>query len=330
MGGEFFCRLTRMKAKIFAKLIILFSSSFFCFTAFAADMATAQKLLVKMTEAKTRLNYEMTFISGGALDINALRYRHLVQDKKHYAQLTSLDGSPKEIIQRDNLISYFIANTQPVTIQGNTIVDDLPTLLGSNFEKLAQHYDFVQIGRHRVAERITQGIRILPKDDFRYQYVVFVDEESGLLLQSHLLDRDGNLLEQFRVINLYINNEFSGLVDYLNNQTYPPLVEADQSQVRQHWKPEWLPAGFQKVSQSVGNFGENGSEKIENQLYSDGLFSFSLYVANAVGPNSLNNLWLSGVNTVYSEVINGKEITFVGRLPLSTAKRIIRDIHFKE
>ncbi|NBI12766.1 sigma-E factor regulatory protein RseB [[Haemophilus] felis] len=318
-----------MKLNIFSKLTLFCSCVLLSFSAWSADISSAQNLLVKMTEAKDKLNYEMSFISGSAVDIHALQYRHVIEDKKHYAQLTSLDGRPKEIIQRDNLVSYFIANTQPVTIQGNAIVDDLPALMGNNFEQLAQHYDFVLIGKNRVAGRIAQGIRILPKDDFRYQYVVFVDEESGLLLQSHLLDRDGNLLEQFRVINLYVGDSFTGLVEYLNKEPFPPLIEQVKSQPELNWKPEWLPAGFKKINQSIGSLTEEENEKVENQLYSDGLFSFSLYVSNASDPESLNNLWLNGVNTVYSEVIQGKEVTFVGRLPLSTAKRIIRDIRFQ-
>ena len=31
------------------------------------------------------------------------------------------------------------------------------------------------------------------KDDFRYQYLVFLDEENGLLLRGDMLDREGKL-----------------------------------------------------------------------------------------------------------------------------------------
>ncbi len=32
--------------------------------------------------------------------------------------------------------------------------------------------------------------------------------------------------------------------------------------------------------------------------------------------------------TIYSEVIGGKEITFIGQLPISTAKRIVQEVKF--
>lgn len=316
-----------MKLRIFSKLTallgLLFSSA-----VWAENLLSAQQWLVKMTEAQQQLNYEMTFISGSAIDVNSLRYRHWVQDDRHFAQLTTLDDTPEEIILRNNVISYFRANAQPFSLQGKAIVDYLPTLVRTNIEHLSQYYDFVDIGRYRVAERIVKGIRILPKDDFRDQYVAFIDEQTGLLLQSHLLDRDGNLLEQFRVVNLQEVSQTTEWSEYLNNTTYPPLVLDNEAVTRGQlsWSPTWLPSGFQLVKQEVRDFDLLGTEKIESQLYTDGLFSFILYRTDAVSAVPLDKVWLSDFNTIYSETFNGKEITFVGRLPISTAKRIVKDI----
>ena len=49
-----------------------------------------------------------------------------------------------------------------------------------------------------------------------YQYLVFLDEENGLLLRGDMLDREGKLLDQFRVVTLYIDDRLRGLTDYLN------------------------------------------------------------------------------------------------------------------
>ena len=64
----------------------------------------------------------------------------------------------------------------------------------------------------------------MPKDDFRYQYLVFLDEENGLLLRGDMLDREGKLLDQFRVVTLYIDDRLRGLTDYLNKVSVPPLL----------------------------------------------------------------------------------------------------------
>lgn len=319
-----------MKLKIFSKLTALLGVLFSCVVG-AESSLSAQQWLVKMTEAQRQLNYEMIFINGSALDVHSFRYRHWLQDDRRFAQLTTLDDTPEEIILRDNLISYFRANAQSFSLQGKAIVDYLPTLIRSNVEHLSQYYDFVDIGRYRIAERIVKGIRILPKDDFRDQYVAFIDEQTGLLLQSHLLDRDGNLLEQFRVVNLQDVGNLQEWNEYVHNTAYPPLVLNDEAVTiaQLDWSPSWLPNGFRLVKQEVRDFDLSGTEKIESQLYTDGLFSFILYRTNAVSAVPLDNVWLSDFNTIYSETFNGKEITFVGRLPISTAKRIVKDIRFK-
>ena len=133
----------------------------------ATQELSAKQLVEQMTKANKQLNYELVFVQTGPVSIDAWRYRHLYQNDAVYAQLTTLDGVKQEIIQRNNLISYFQGNYQPFTINSNRIVDSLPSILYGNFEQLAQYYDFVKSGRNRVADRLVQTVKMLPKDNFR-------------------------------------------------------------------------------------------------------------------------------------------------------------------
>ncbi|HDR0626809.1 TPA: sigma-E factor regulatory protein RseB [Pasteurella multocida] len=299
------------------------------FNTLAEESLSAKQILLKMPEAREKLSYEIAFVKTTPANMDSLRYRHLHIDGKSYAQLVTLDGVQQEIVLRDNLVSYFQPNFQPFTIHSAQIIDSLPALMNANFERLEKYYDFVKMGRNRVANRLVQTIRILPKDDFRYQYVAFIDEENHLLLQSDILDRDGNLLDQFRVVNLYIGDGLQGLAEYLENIVFPPLLidKKEETTPTFHWQTSWLPQGFVKINQAVGLDDER---HIESQLYSDGLFSFTLYVSDPIAEVNLDNTWKQGTYTIYSEMINGKEITFVGQLPISTAKRIVQDIQFKK
>lgn len=309
---------------------ILFSGLLLPTVSFADTAPSAQSMLAKMAEAQQTLNYEISFVKTTPINIDSLRYRHFVLSGKNYAQLVSLEGAQQEMVQRDNLISYFHANFQPFTIQGSAIVDSLPAVMRANFEHLSQYYDFLYIDRNRVADRIVQNIRIVPKDDFRYQYIVSIDEETQLLLQSNLLDRENNLLEQFKVVNLSLNNAVQPLMQRLENLNSPPLLtdKKAETSLQLHWAPTWLPQGFKLINQNIDAFEGDINDKVESQLYSDGLFSFTLYMANPIVNLPMDNIWRQGAFTVYSETINGKEITFVGSLPLSTAKRIVRDLSF--
>ncbi|WP_227732619.1 MucB/RseB C-terminal domain-containing protein, partial [Yersinia proxima] len=64
----------------------------------------------------------------------------------------------------------------------------------------------------------------------------------------------------------------------------------------------------------------------ESRLYSDGLFSFSVNV-NPAGKDAPSEQSLrQGRRTVHTEARNNVEITVVGELPPSTAKRIADSI----
>lgn len=288
----------------------------------------AQALLVEMSQATQKGNYDLSFIAINPLDTLSLRYRHIKEDNKTYAQLLSLDNSPQEIIQRDDLVSYFGNSYQPFSLYADNIVDNLPNVLRTDFVRLTENYDFTNIGRNRIANRVVQTIRIQPKDNFRYQYVLFIDEQNHLLLRSDLLDREGNLLEQFRVLNMYMLDDPAPLLNYINSVYFPPSINQKDEQattLAMNWSPSWVPKGFTRIKtarQQVDNV------LIESQSYSDQLFSFSLYVSDSALPESQEMVWKQGAYTIYSETINNKEVTLIGQIPLTTAKRIVQDVQF--
>ena len=294
----------------------------------SAEDFSAKQSLDKMTQALDNLNYEIAFVQTTPSNMDSFRYRHIKKDNKTYAQLVTLDGRQQEIIQRDNLVSYFQPNTQAFTLNSGNIVDAMPAVVRADFDKLSSVYDFIKIGKDRVAGRFADTIRIVPKDDFRYQYLVFVDEENGLLLRGDMLDSEGKLLDQFRVVTLYIDDRLRGLTEYINKVSMPPLLKESKNEQSSGitWSAGWLPQGFSLIRYTQETL-EN--EVIDSALYSDGLFTFTLFVSN-VGSNVLpENTWKQGAYTIYSEVNGGKEITFIGQLPIAAAKRIVQEIKFR-
>lgn len=314
-----------MKKNVFKLTALLLV--FLCSFSVSAEELSAKKTLEKMANAVNNLNYEIAFVQTSPSNMDSFRYRHIKRDNKIYAQLVTLDGDQQEIIQRDNLVSYFQLDSRAFTLNSGSIVDALPAVIRSNFDKLAENYDFIPLGKSRVAGRFVDTIRIVPKDDFRYQYLVFVDEENGLLLRGDMLDRDGKLLDQFRVVTLYIDDRLKGLTEYLSKVSMPPLLNETQNAVSSlNWKPSWLPKGFESLRHSQDLFD---GETIDSTLFSDGLFTFTLYVTKAESQQlNPDQAWKQGEYTLYSEVVGDKEITFIGQLPIATAKRIVQEVKF--
>jgi len=304
--------------------VSLMAGSLF-YSSFAPAQTTSGALLQQMEQASQSLNYELAYINVSRLGIESLRFRHAVLDNKTYAQLLQMDGPRREIIQRGSEISYFEPGLEPFTLTGKYIVDSLPSLVFADFSKLSEYYDFVPVGRTRIADQLCEVIRIVARDGTRYSYIVWLDSETRLPLRVDLLDRDGETLEQYRVVSFAVDDGVRKMMQGLEKASLPPSLSVPASdKTTFSWAPGWLPAGMQEITQSRRQI-PSLKKPVESRLYSDGLFSFSVNVS-AADKNSVAQLLRTGRRTVQTEVRDNREITVVGELPPSTAKRIADSI----
>ncbi|CNH60355.1 periplasmic negative regulator of sigmaE [Yersinia aldovae] len=301
--------------------VYLAAGSLFMPTIASAE-TTPIAMLQEMGSATQSLNYELSYINVNKQGIDSLRYRHAILDKKTLAQLLRMDGPRTEIIQRGNEISYFEPGFDSFTLSGEHIVDALPSAVFPDFEKLSKHYNYIALGRARVADRPCQVIRIVARDSTRYSYIIWMDEATKLPMRIDLLDRDGETLEQFRVISFAVGEPIQDILQGVLKLSMPPLLALPaKNKVDFTWTPRWLPEGVTEVSRSRRTL-PNMDAPTESRLYSDGLFSFSVNI-NPAGKDVPSEQSLrQGRRTVQTEARNNVEITVVGELPPSTAKRI--------
>ncbi|SFN11203.1 sigma E regulatory protein, MucB/RseB [Izhakiella capsodis] len=287
----------------------------------ASAQTTPGALLQQMERASQSLNYELAFISVSRMGIESLRYRHAVIDNKTYAQLLQMDGPRREIIQRGNEISYFEAGLEPFTLSGGRIIDTLPSVIYGDFNRLSSSYDFIPVGRARVADQVCDVIRIVARDGTRYSFIVWIDTDTKLPLRVDMLDRSGETLEQYRVISFAVDDGIRKVMQGLTKANMPPSLSLPPAKKQMFsWQVGWLPQGVKEVSQSRRDI-PTLNKPVESRLYSDGLFSFSVNISPA-DKNSVPQLLRNGWCTIQTEVRNNTEITVVGELPPSTAKRI--------
>lgn len=278
-----------------------------------------------MSGATRSLNYELAYINISKLGIESLRYRHAVLGNVSLAQMLQMDGPRREVLLRGNEVSYFEPGLEPFTLNGDHIVDSLPAVVFADVNKIRPYYNFIAVGEARVADRPTDVIRVVSRDGLRYSYVVWVDNASHLPLRVDLLDRDGETLEQFRVISFALGEDIGASMSALQQASLPPLLTLPQTEkVTFTWQINWLPQGFKEVSRSRRTL-PTLSVPVESRLFSDGLFNFSVNVSPA--NTAANDQYLrQGRKTIHTETRNNTDITIVGELPPSTAKRIAESI----
>lgn len=298
----------------------------FCSLFAHADTKTPLQFLQAMVSAHQTRNYEQLYLMQKGENVTSLRYRHAYTGGREYAQLLHLDELREELILRDGKVSYF-GDFQPFSLRSPHILDNLPMVMYGRFAEL-KGYHFIDAGRSRIADRPARMIRIVPRDDFRYQYMLWIDTETHLLLRSDLLDRDNTVLEQFRVLQSTLDDELLGIVEPIEALRLPTFIETKRHQTqRLKWQPQWVPEGFKRVAQTKQRLPEmQMADEVESQLYSDGLFSFTVYVMKNQGVAFDEQFWREGKTSIYSQSLGGYDVAIIGEIPLVAARHIAQDL----
>ncbi len=295
-----------------------------------ANEKPAEVLLSQMSQASQQLSYELSYILIEKNSIEPILYRHARYEDAAYAHLMYLSGPIREIIRRDGEVSYIETGTEPFTIESAKMVAPVMPMLNSDVETLRQYYDYVMVGRAREAGAPTQVLRVVPKDGLRYSYIVWIDEQSKLPLRADLVDRDGEVIEQYRTISYKINDRLVEIMGSLKDARLPEVLTLPKGNVSDsHWKVTWMPDGF-KANELNRYQLALSNQMVESQLFSDGLFSFSVYVAQRDAHSLKGQLVRQGRRTLHSYVRGDFEISVVGDIPPSTAKRIAQSVAFSQ
>ncbi|EJL6481125.1 sigma-E factor regulatory protein RseB [Vibrio cholerae] len=312
------------------KKLLISALTLFCVnstTAFAEE-ESAEALLYQMNEASQHLNYELSYILVKKNSIEPLLYRHARQDDQQLAHLVYLSGPVREVIRRGDEVSYIEPGVEPFTIEsGNMVAPTIP-MLNTDVAELSRYYDFVKVGRAREAGAACQVLRVVPKDGLRYSYVVWVDEKSHLPLRADLLDRDGEVLEQYRTISFSVSERLAEIMAGLNKVQLPEVLKLPKGSVQEtFWQVSWVPDGFQAME--LNRYRMAMTERlVESQMYSDGLFNFSVYVSASDNYSLKGQLVRQGRRTLHSVVKGENEISVVGDIPPATAQRIAQSVMF--
>ncbi|CAM3510120.1 Sigma-E factor regulatory protein RseB precursor [Vibrio aerogenes CECT 7868] len=313
--------------KFLVSVVALFSLS--TSMAFADDLS-AEALLLQMNRASQELNYELSYILIKKNGIEPLLYRHAVSESESLAHLIYLSGPVREVIRRGSEVSYIEPGIEPFTIESGQMVAPVIPLLNSNIQHLSHFYDYVKIGRGREAGTSCLVVRVVPKDGLRYSYVLWVDERSHLPLRADLVDRDGEILEQYRTISYSVSDKLIAVMNNLKKVQLPGVLSLPENKMKKSfWQVTWVPAGF--VAKELNRYRMAVTKKVvESQLFSDGLFSFSVYISDKDNYSLKNQLIRQGRRTLHSLVIGHNEISVIGDIPPETAKRIAKSVAFQK
>jgi sigma-E factor negative regulatory protein RseB len=311
-------------ARFFAFLLI----SAFALPARAGD-PDARQWLERMTRALAEQNYDGRFFHLTESRSETMRIIHRVEKGKVSERLVSLDGSGREIIRDDSQVVCYLPDKRTVLVEKRTDNNSLLAALPSYSESLEAHYSIEKIGKvAKTLGRKTQMIVVQPRDQYRYGYRLWLDQDTAMPLKSQLSDRNGRVIEQilFAELNLRDRIPLTELQPAVSAEGFRWLRQ-DPQPVRVAdgavgWSVIRLPAGFRLTTWRVQAIA-GSSAPVRHLVFSDGLASVSVFIEpRGAQITPMHGLARVGAAFAYSRDLDGHQVTAVGEVPAATVEAI--------
>tara|TARA_R110002094_G_scaffold994_3_gene5350 strand:+ start:7816 stop:8751 length:936 start_codon:yes stop_codon:yes gene_type:complete len=294
------------------------------------DLPSVASLLKRMAEANRQLSYQGVFSYeyGGAL--KTVKVFHSVRDGQELERIVHLSGPKREVVRRGNDL-----NCQRL---GDAMLRGAVVGLSSHSAgHIETYYNLYKRGEDRVAGRNVEIVHVVPKDSFRYGYVLGVDKETGLLLQSMLIGNNKRVLERFQFVDINIGTlvddmaleptnsdhhqaslEASPCLD--GEETSPPLPSG-------HWQAVWLPPGF-----AMSSHHTDPDTHRETLVFTDGLAVFSIFIESDNVINVPPMQAQRGATVAFLSRVEQQQkvytICVVGEIPVETAKKVAQSMAY--
>jgi sigma-E factor negative regulatory protein RseB len=287
-------------------------------------LSDAYQWLTRINRAARDLNYQGVFVYQHGTQLETMRIVHRVHNGAVEERLVSLTGSTREVIRTDREVRCYLPDQKSIVVEPRRLDrKSFPAILPEHrLPDLEQNYT-IELGKPaRVSGRPVQRLVIRPRDDYRYGYQLWADNETGLLLKAELMDDKGAVLEQFMFTQIAIGGDIpaaavapqtpeSGMLWYRDTEVPRPA--------RHSWRATRLPKGF-TLSSTVMRKMPLGDRVVEQLVYSDGLAAVSVFIekrnredtATKQGPSRM------GALTALGRPFDGHYATVVGEVPIKT------------
>ena len=275
---------------------------------------SARDWMARMSKALQELNYEGVFVQRSGDQMVAMHVKHLVDDSGEYEYLTTLTGPERRVVRQNRGFG--------------AIPHDDEEGVARYLDGIENNYELSMVGRARVAGWPTVVLVVKPKDQYRYGYRLWLEQGTGLLLKSDLVDKDGHVVEQVMFTSMKLLSD--------EEAAHPPVEEQQSSTAEQEegtkdeeQKEDWT------IGQSIPGFAlvdsfEDRHKHVRRLTYSDGLASFSVFVEKArEGEKPFEGISRRGSVSAFGVLVDGHQVTVVGEVPEQTVRLIGQSVQFQ-
>ena len=272
--------------------------------------------LKKMSQSAHTSAYHgvVTFQRGD--DLEVMQVSHVADDRGTTETFTRLTGQGAQVL-REQHASECVHPGQQLLEMGND--------LAAGECGIARYYRFELGQGERIADRESVRLNVMPRDVYRYGYILQLDRETGLLLQATTMGRGNTKLERFAYADLTYGPapQPRETVTVVHEAEHPSQDIQALPAVTFDWTVAWLPPGFTATQPTSSSDGQRS--------FTDGLAVFSVFMEPldvAMTPGEGVVRW--GSTTSYTRGMRAGElpvlVTIIGEVPVNTARMVTDSI----
>ena len=284
--------------------------------------------LERMSTAMSQMSYQGTFVYVQGEDVVTMRITHVSGETGVRERLVSVSGAPREVLRDSSGVRWVLGDDHSVLQDQSFNRTFFPQLPLDQQGQARRSYALKLAGVSRVAGQSVRNLIVLPRDEYRYGYSLWLEEHSAMLLKWELLDSDHKPLAKLMFTDIRMGAEVdsselqpsSQLNKFKTLESRLPSGRGlPSSQPR--WRPSSVPPGFELTAHRY--FGQKDNAIFEHLVYSDGLAAVSVYVESEVNSaDHRSGLSRLGTTHAFSKIGDGMSITVVGDVPAITVKVI--------
>ena len=311
----------------FKKLLTLF---LLVFPLLSFAMEDPWLILEKSAKASQQLNYEGVFHSQSSSESNSTHVIHANIDNEEYCLLKMLDGAPNEVFCSGDMV--YVTSQDGLLIKKRKNQFLFPSVLPSDIRHLKKSYQLSFGEKRRVADRMAQHIELKAKDNFRFNYHIWIDDKNLLPLKLIVTNNKNQTVEQ----STFTTIAFSEVIDkdiFEKNINLSKIYVAKNKFVENYvsnkfWNLKDLPSGFKEVD--LISRRVNGLNLLDYQIiFSDGLAYVSLFIRPITrGTEPKEGTVAIGPTNISARYQDGYQIMSVGMVPPETVNTFSGAIEF--
>jgi sigma-E factor negative regulatory protein RseB len=294
----------------------------------AGGAEEARHWLERMASAMNHMSYQGTFVYVRGDSVDTMRITHVVDENGLRERLYSVTGPQREVIRDRSGVRCVLSDDNAVMrdpVVTGAIFPDLPI---DDLSSQDGSYSFDTGGAARIGGHKGLRVTIVPGDEFRYGYDLWLEENTGLLLKWVLFDADKNALAKLVFTELKLGSDIdlkelessTPSQDFIKLETGMPEHQV-VTRASPKWQPAKLPPGFRLAAHSHEE--REGENVFEHLVYSDGLASVSVYIEKLeAASNSVQGLSQIGTANAFSRSLGSRQVTVIGEVPAATVVAI--------